>query len=65
MSHSDLVPLDEALAYSPKDAARVTGLGVTTIYKLLGNGTLKSRHLGSRRLISAASLRSFIEGEAA
>lgn len=58
-------PLSEALAYSPKDVSRVTGLGMTTIYKLLGDGTLKSRTIGRRRLVTAASVRALVEGEAA
>lgn len=65
MQNVEPTPLHEALAYSPKDAARVTGLGVTTIYKLLREGTLKSRHVGSRRLITATSVRALVEGEAA
>lgn len=59
------VALGEALAYSPKDAARVSGLGLTTIYRLINEGTLERRKIGTRSLIPAASLRRLIEGEAA
>lgn len=58
-------PLSEALAYSPKDAARVTGLGLTTIYRLVNDGRLDRRKVGTRSLITAASLRRLVEGEAA
>lgn len=58
-------PLTEALAYSPKDAARVTGLGLTTIYRLVNDGTLDRRKVGTRSLITATSLRRLVEGEAA
>ncbi|MEP0192037.1 MAG: helix-turn-helix domain-containing protein [Erythrobacter sp.] len=57
-------PLVEALAYSPRDAARVSGLGVTTIYKLINEGQLDRRKVGSRSLVTATSLRRLIEGEA-
>lgn len=65
MQNTEPTPLHEALAYSPKEAARVTGLGITTVYSLLKDGTFRSRTLGRRRLISAASVREFVEGEAA
>jgi len=58
-------PLSEALAYSPRDAARVTGLGLTTVYRLINEGKLERRKIGTRSLIPAASLRRLIEGEAA
>lgn len=57
--------LDAAIAYSPKDAAIVTGLSRTTLYKLIGEGRLELRKVGTRSLIPAASLRALIEGEAA
>lgn len=62
---STAAPLNEALAYSPKDAARVTGLGLTTIYRLVNDGRLERRKVGTRSLITAASLRRLVEGEAA
>jgi len=58
-------PITEALAYSPKDAARVTGLGLTTIYRLINEGTLTSKTVGRRRLINAASVRALVEAEVA
>lgn len=47
----------QPLAYSPKDAARVTGLGLTTIYRLINDGTLDRRKVGSRSLVTASSVR--------
>lgn len=64
MEHKNL-SLSEALAYSPKDAARVSGLGLTTVYRLINEGTLERRKIGTRSLIPARSLRALIEGEAA
>ncbi|MCI4661660.1 MAG: helix-turn-helix domain-containing protein [Neomegalonema sp.] len=44
------------LAVSPADAARLTGLGSTTIYQALGSGALPSLKVGRRRLIRIAAL---------
>lgn len=54
----------EPLAYSVADACRVSSLGKTQIYALIGAGRLESRKVGKRTLIPAASLRALIEGEA-
>lgn len=43
---------------SPKEASRLTGIGLTRLYELLNDGTLGSRKLGRKRLISYASLES-------
>lgn len=58
-------PLGDALAYSPKNAARVADLSVTTIYRLINDGTLERRKVRGRSLVTAASLRRLVEGEAA
>lgn len=65
MQSTNTVPLSEALAYSPKEAARVSGLGLTTVYRLINEGILERRKVGTRSLIPARSLRALIEGEAA
>ena len=48
----------EPLAVSP--AARLAGLGRTTIYAALGSGALKSLKIGKRRLIAVEALRSWL-----
>ena len=54
---------------SPKQAARIFGLSRSTIYNLMSQGKLKSKSLRvlgnirGRRLISAESLRLFIESQ--
>jgi len=53
----------EPLAYSVADACRVSSLGRTRIYQLIGQGRLKAHKVGKRTLIPAASLRALIEGE--
>jgi excisionase family DNA binding protein len=42
----------EPLAVSPAEAARLAGLGRTSIYCALGSGELKSIKIGKRRLIA-------------
>jgi excisionase family DNA binding protein len=53
----------EPLAYSVADACRVSSIGRTRLYQLIGEGRLEARKIGKRTLIPAASLRALIEGE--
>ncbi|WP_338242205.1 helix-turn-helix domain-containing protein [Aurantiacibacter hainanensis] len=53
----------EPLAYSIKEACRVSSLGRTRIYQLIGEGRLEARRIGKRTLIPAASLRALVVGE--
>jgi excisionase family DNA binding protein len=53
----------EPIAYSVADACRVSSLGRTRLYQLIGEGRLEMRKVGKRTLIPAASLRALIEGE--
>jgi len=41
---------------SPREASRLTGIGLTRLYELLNNHTLKSIKLGRKRLVSYASI---------
>lgn len=41
---------------SPREASRLTGIGLTRLYELLNDGTLISTKLGHKRLIRYASL---------
>lgn len=52
----------EPLAYSINEACRVSSLGRTRLYQLIGEGRLEVRKIGKRTLIPAASLRALIEG---
>jgi excisionase family DNA binding protein len=51
----------ETLLVSITDAAKALSLGRTSIYELIRTGELESRKMGRRRLITAASLRLFVE----
>jgi excisionase family DNA binding protein len=50
----------EPLAVSPAEAARLAGLGRTSIYSALGSGELKSLKIGKRRLIAVEALRTWL-----
>lgn len=52
----------EPLAYSIKEACRVSSLGRSRLYQLIGEGRLDVRKIGKRTLIPAASLRALIAG---
>ena len=51
----------ERLAVSPAEAARLAGIGKTTIYEAIGSGALRSLKIGKRRLILIVSLRAWLE----
>lgn len=55
----------EPLAYSINEACRVSSLGRTRLYQLIGEGHLEVRKIGKRTLIPAASLRALVTGQGA
>jgi excisionase family DNA binding protein len=50
----------EPLAVSPAEAARLAGIGRTSIYAALGSGALRSLKVGKRRLIEVEALRTWL-----
>lgn len=46
--------------YSVADAARLLGVSRAMAYRYIGSGELRSRRIGSRRLVSEAALSEFI-----
>jgi len=52
------------LAYSVKEACRVSSIGRTALYQHIAAGRLEARKVGRRTIIPAASLRALISGEA-
>jgi excisionase family DNA binding protein len=53
-------PKAEPLAVSPAEAARLAGVGRTSIYCALGSGALKSLKIGKRWLITIEGLRAWL-----
>ncbi|MBF9150899.1 helix-turn-helix domain-containing protein [Novosphingobium sp. 1Y9A] len=47
------------------DACRVLSIGRTSLYRLVKEGRIETRKIGTRTLIPAASLRALVEGESA
>ncbi len=50
----------ERIMHSPGEAAKITGLSRSTIYRYLGTGQLPSVHIGRRRLIAHKDLLAFL-----
>lgn len=51
----------EKLAVSVKDGAQMTGIGRDLMYQLVLSGDIPSFKVRSRRLISVAALRAYVE----
>jgi excisionase family DNA binding protein len=50
----------QVLAHTIADATKISGLGRTSIYELIGAGKIEARKAGNRTLIPAESLRAFL-----
>ncbi len=49
------------IAVSPNEAARLAGVGRTTLYTALAKGELKSLKIGTRRLIKVTSILEWLQ----
>lgn len=58
--HPDAPNHGPRLAVSPAEAARLTGIGRTTLYEALGSGALRSLKIGKRRLITIEALKAWL-----
>lgn len=52
--------MSEVLAHTIIEAARISGLGRTTLYELIGAKKLDARKAGNRTLITADSLKNYL-----
>jgi hypothetical protein len=59
-----LPPTSAALAYRINDASAISGLGRSSLYKLMNSGQLRSVLVAGRRLIPAEALRELMQGAA-
>lgn len=48
------------IAVSPNEAARLAGVGRTSLYAAIAKGELKSLKIGTRRLITINALRAWL-----
>jgi excisionase family DNA binding protein len=58
--HRELRDSAGVLAVAPAEAARLSGVGRTTIYEAIGAGALKSVKIGKRRLITIEALKAWL-----
>lgn len=58
---SSTADANQSLLVTVEEAARLLGVGRTTMFELIGRGEVKSVRLGRRRLIARKSLESFVE----
>ena len=60
-THAEPTHQLEPLSVDIPEACRLTGLGRSKLYQLLGNGEIASVKVGKRRLITVASLRCWFD----
>lgn len=58
-NHTTPQPL-APIAVSPNEAARLAGVGRTTLYAALAKGDLKSLKIGTRRLIKVSAIHDWL-----
>ena len=51
----------QPIAVSPNEAARLAGVGRTTLYAALSSGALTSIKIGTRRLITVDAIRAWLK----
>ena len=49
------------LAYRPEEAAKIAGVGRSTIYNALHDGTLRAHRKGTRWIITTEALRDWVD----
>lgn len=52
--------ISEPIAYSIKEACRISSIGKTRLYELINQGCLQVTKVGRRTLVSADSLRQLV-----
>jgi excisionase family DNA binding protein len=61
VKQAETIKTEERLALRVKDAAAVSGLSRSTLYKLLGQKKLRTVKVGGRRLILRESLETLLQ----
>ena len=57
---NDPTPKHAPIAVSPDEAARLAGIGRTTLYAALAKGDLPSIKIGTRRLVRVDAIREWL-----
>ena len=55
----------EPAAITIAETCRFTSLGRTSVFRLIADGSIKTRKVGTRTLVLTESVRRFLNGEAA
>jgi excisionase family DNA binding protein len=55
---------DGLRAYSVQEAADILGISRAGCYRLIQSGQMRSRRVGSRRLVPTSAIRDFLDGNA-
>jgi excisionase family DNA binding protein len=63
LGQNNALPCDERLSYRVPEVQALTGLGRSTVYELIANGTLPSRLISGCRLVLRADLLTFLQGK--
>jgi hypothetical protein len=50
-------------AYSLAEVAGLTGLAISTLYKLMASGRLKTKKIAGRRIVTAEAFEELLAGE--
>jgi excisionase family DNA binding protein len=58
---NETTPKHAPIAVSPDEAARLAGIGRTTLYAALAKGDLPSIKIGTRRLVRVEAIREWLE----
>lgn len=56
-----LIAASQPIAVSPNEAARLIGIGRTTLYAALSTGALRSAKIGKRRLITIEAIKEWLD----
>ncbi len=57
------VPIKDRRAYSFAEVAGMTGFAISTLYKLMASGRLKTKKIAGRRIVTSEALEELLAGE--
>ncbi|HRD74370.1 MAG TPA: helix-turn-helix domain-containing protein [Hyphomicrobiaceae bacterium] len=64
MTNSDISAAKDREAYSIAEAAKLWGIGRTSLYRAMSEGRLRTLKIGARRLVRRGDLEAFMEAHA-
>ena len=64
LAAGSVIPFDQRLTCSVRDACNASGLSRAKLYQLLSDGSVSSTTIGRRRLVHVRSLRTLLRDDA-